>query len=126
MVVGSGIAGAMLVRQLADQGHRILIIEAGVADNMSLQGFQEYVQRFQSSSDKHPNSPFPKNQNVPSPTALGDYFVEAGPMPLGGSYTRAFGGTTLHWEGKALRMLREDLETSSRYGVGLNWPITYD
>lgn len=126
VVVGSGIAGAMLVRQLADQGHRILIIEAGVADNMSLQGFQEYVQRFQSSSDKHPNSPFPKNQNVPSPTALGDYFVEAGPMPLGGSYTRAFGGTTLHWEGKALRMLREDLETSSRYGVGLNWPITYD
>ena len=126
VVVGSGIAGVMLARQLADQGHRILIVEAGSADILTLGGFQSYLQRFQGATVKHANSPFPLNPNAPSPTELGDYFIESGPMPLGGSYTRAMGGTTLHWEGKALRMLREDFDLRSRYGVGLDWPIHYD
>jgi choline dehydrogenase-like flavoprotein len=126
VVVGAGIAGSIAARQLAEAGRRVLVIEAGAADNLTLPGFQSYVQRFYGTTDKHPNSPFTKNPNVPSPTDFNDYFVEAGPMPLGGSYTRALGGTTLHWEGKTPRMLREDLELYSRYGVGLDWPISYD
>lgn len=126
VVVGAGIAGSIAARKLAEEGRRVLVIEAGAADNLTLPGFQNYVQRFYGSTDKNPNSPFPKNPNAPSPTDLNDYFVEAGPMPLGGSYTRALGGTTLHWEGKTPRMLREDLELRSRYGIGLDWPISYD
>lgn len=123
VVVGAGIAGVLLARRLADHGRRVLIVEAAVADNLSLQGFQSYVQRFQAADRKHANAPFPVNRNAPSPTDLGDHFVENGPMPLGGSYTRVLGGTTLHWEGKALRLLREDLRLQSRYGIGLDWPI---
>lgn len=126
VIVGAGIAGSILARQLADAGRRVLVVEAGEADNLTLQGFQDYVQRFYAASHKHPNSPYPVNANAPSPTALNDYFIEAGPMPLGGSYTRALGGTTLHWEGKTLRMLREDLELRSRYGIALDWPLSYD
>jgi choline dehydrogenase-like flavoprotein len=126
VVVGAGIAGSIVARQLADDGRRVLVVEAGAADNLSLPGFQNYVKRFYGASEKHPNSPFPANPNAPSPTAIGDYFIETGPMPLGGSYTRALGGTTLHWEGKTPRMLREDLVLRSRFGIGLDWPISYD
>lgn len=126
VVVGAGIAGSILARQLAESGQRVLVVEAGAADNLTLHGFQSYVQRFFGAADKHPNSPFPANPNAPSPTAINDYFVEAGPMPLGGSYTRALGGTTLHWEGKTPRMLRDDLELQTRHGVGLDWPLSYD
>ncbi|MEB3335085.1 MAG: GMC family oxidoreductase [Cyanobacteriota bacterium] len=126
VIVGAGIAGSILARQMADAGKRVLIVEAGAADNLTLQGFQGYVQRFYGVADKNPNAPYPTNPNAPSPTNLNDYFIEAGPMPLGGSYTRALGGTTLHWEGKTPRMLREDLELRSRYGIGIDWPLSYD
>lgn len=126
IVVGAGIAGSIAARELAEAGKRVLVVEAGEADNLSLPGFQGYVQRFYGATDKNPNSPYPANPNAPSPTNLNDYFIETGPMPLGGSYTRALGGTTLHWEGKTPRMLREDLELRSRYGVGLDWPFSYD
>lgn len=126
VVVGAGIAGSIAARKLAEAGRRVLVIEAGAADNLTLPGFQRSLQRFYGATDKHPNSPFPSNPNAPSPTDFNDYFIEAGPMPLGGSYSRVLGGTTLHWEGKTPRMLREDLELRSRYGIGLDWPISYD
>jgi choline dehydrogenase-like flavoprotein len=126
VVVGAGIAGSIAARQLAEAGRRVLVVEAGEADNLSLPGFQGYLQRFYGATDKNPNAPFPVNPNAPSPTNLNDYFIETGPMRLGGSYTRALGGTTLHWEGKTPRMLREDLELRQRHGVGLDWPLSYD
>lgn len=47
-------------------------------------------------------------------------------MRLSGSYTRIQGGTTMHWEAKTPRMLPEDFELYTKYGQGLNWPISYD
>jgi choline dehydrogenase-like flavoprotein len=46
VVVGAGIAGSVAVRQLANAGKRVLVVEAGAADNLTLPGFQSYVQRF--------------------------------------------------------------------------------
>ena len=42
------------------------------------------------------------------------------------SYSRVQGGTTMHWEGKTIRMLREDFEMNKTYGQGLDWPIKLD
>jgi choline dehydrogenase-like flavoprotein len=51
--------------------------------------------------------------------------VQDGPDKYGSSYTRLQGGSTLHWLGVCLRMLPEDFELRSRYGVGYDWPIGY-
>jgi choline dehydrogenase-like flavoprotein len=32
----------------------------------------------------------------------------------------------MHWEGKTIRMLREDFEMRKRYNQGLDWPIGLD
>ena len=36
------------------------------------------------------------------------------------------GGTTWHWLGTALRFVPDDFRLRSRFGVGIDWPISYD
>lgn len=125
VIVGGGIAGAITAKQLSEQGKRVLVLEAGTGEGLTLEGYQSYLETFYSSVIKHGNSPYPLNPNVLSPTDdVVRYFEEKGPLPLSGSYTRILGGTTMHWEGKSLRMLPDDFKLRSKYGQGLDWPIT--
>ncbi|MEA5515805.1 GMC family oxidoreductase, partial [Nodularia sp. UHCC 0506] len=126
VIVGSGIAGAIVAKELSQQGKTVLILEAGKTKDLTIAGFQNYVDTFYSAVAKDANSPYPKNPNALSPNNIGDYFVELGPMKLGGSYTRVPGGTTMHWEAKTPRMLPEDFKLRSIYGQGLDWPISYE
>ena len=41
-------------------------------------------------------------------------------------YLRQVGGTTWHWLGTALRFVPDDFRLRSRFGVGIDWPISYD
>ncbi|MEO1372989.1 MAG: GMC family oxidoreductase [Cyanobacteria bacterium J06635_10] len=125
VIVGAGVAGAIVAKQLSEQGKRVLILEAGTGKGLTLEGFQSYVETFYSAVAKNANAPYPKNPNALSPTdGVNGYFEEKGPLPISGSYTRITGGTTMHWEGKTLRMLPEDLKLRSKYGHGLDWPIS--
>jgi len=126
VIVGAGIAGAIVAKELSQQGKTVLILEAGKSKDFTLEGFQSYVDTFYQAVEKNPNSPYPKNPNAPSPTDINDYFIERGPMKLGGSYTRVPGGTTMHWEAKTPRMLPDDFKLRTLYGQGLDWPITYE
>jgi choline dehydrogenase-like flavoprotein len=126
VIVGAGVAGAIVAKELSQQGKTVLILEAGKSKDLTLAGFQSYVDTFYSAVAKDANSPYPKNPNALSPNDIGDYFIERGPMTLGGSYTRVPGGTTMHWEAKTPRMLPEDFQLRTLYGQGLDWPISYD
>ncbi|MDP5016559.1 MAG: NAD(P)-binding protein, partial [Dolichospermum sp.] len=127
VIVGAGVAGAIVAKQLSEQGKRVLILEAGTGYGLTLEGFQSHVDTFYGAVDKNANSPFPVNRNALSPTdGANHYFEEKGPLPLSGSYTRVLGGTTMHWEGKTIRMLPEDFELQTKYGKGLDWPIKYE
>ncbi|MCG8054915.1 MAG: GMC family oxidoreductase [Candidatus Thiodiazotropha endolucinida] len=127
VVVGAGIAGAIVAKQLSKEGKSVLIVEAGTAEGLNIDGFYSYVRNYHRAVSKHSNSPYPINNNAVSPTdGIRGYFEEKGPFPISGSYTRITGGTTMHWEGKTLRMLPEDFELKTKYGVGLDWPISYD
>ncbi len=126
VIVGSGVAGAIVAKELSQQGKKVLIIEATEGKGLNLKEFQSYIDAYYSSVAKDDNSPYPKNPNVLSPLDYNDYFVEKGPMPLAGSYTRVMGGTTLHWEAKTPRMLPEDFQLYTKYKQGRDWPIAYD
>ena len=127
VIVGAGVAGAIAAKQLSEQGKKVLILEAGTGKSLTLEGFQSHVDTFYRAVTKNANAPYPKNPNALSPTdGAYYYFEEQGPLPLSGSYTRVLGGTTMHWEGKTLRMLPEDFELRSKYGQGLDWPISYE
>ncbi|MEO0836241.1 MAG: GMC family oxidoreductase [Cyanobacteria bacterium J06642_3] len=131
VIVGSGVAGAIVAKQLSEQGKHVLILEAGEEKNLTLEGFQSYVDTFYGAVDKNANAPYPYNPNAPSPTdGVHEYFKEMASenkdlLPLSGSYTRVPGGTTMHWEGKTIRMLPDDFKLKTNYGHGLDWPISY-
>jgi choline dehydrogenase-like flavoprotein len=138
LVVGAGISGAIVASELARAGNRVLILEAGPGDDITLEGYDEYLKRFYSAVSKDNQSPYPENPNAPMPrstdahkirpgeTEASSYIVQKGPFATDTTYTRVFGGTTMHWEGKTPRMLPEDFEMRTRFDQGADWPLGYD
>lgn len=136
-IVGSGVAGSIIANELAQQGFHVLVLEAGPGDDLTIRGYEDYLTRFYSATSKDNNAPYPVNPNAGMPRSPevntlrpgqaddSSYLVQNGPFPLDSTYARTLGGTTMHWEGKALRMLPEDFESQTRYGRGRDWPITY-
>lgn len=131
VIVGAGISGAIIAQQAAEAGLSVLVLEAGTDLARTFAGYQEQLQTFYGATFKTPEAPYDFNPNAPEPDIPGlptegaKYFVERG-IPFGSTYARAAGGTTLHWLGTCLRMLPEDFDTKSRFGRGLDWPLSYD
>ncbi len=138
VIVGAGISGALIANELSRAGKRVLMLEAGPGDDLTLSGYEEYLSRFYESAYKHNQSPYPENPSAPMPKSTdarkiqpgqpdtASYLVQTGPFATDTTYTRVFGGTTMHWEGKTLRMLPEDFEMRTRFGQGEDWPVSYD
>lgn len=127
IVVGAGVAGAVVAKQLGNAGKTVLMLEAGTAEGLTPDGFQSFLERYYTAVTKNSNCPYPPNPNALSPTdGSNGYFEEQGKLPISGSYTRIVGGTTMHWEGKTLRMLPEDFQLRTKFGVGLDWPLRYE
>jgi glucose dehydrogenase len=150
VIVGSGIAGALIARVLATGGRKILILEAGEALPPDING---YMDRFLKAKAKVPESPYPPELfnakddltdpatvNAGRPTVLslgakgrfGDfsdpkqsYLVQNGPLAFASTYERINGGTSRHWLGTSLRFVPADFEMKSRYGRFVDWPIKY-
>jgi choline dehydrogenase-like flavoprotein len=138
IVVGAGISGAIIADELSRAGNHVLVLEAGPGEDMTLAGYEAYVEHFHATAYKDNQSPYPESANAPMPRSTDvrtirdytpdtrAYIVQNGPFVTDATYTRILGGTTLHWEGKTPRMLPEDFELNSRYGVGRDWPVGYD
>lgn len=106
IVVGTGFAGSFfLMRYLehAPASVRVLVLERGSRDTKAWQ-----LQNRRSSS-----------------IAPKDVFVNA--TPAKDWYTSpGFGGNSKCWLGGTTRMMPGDFKLKSRYGVGLDWPVSYD
>ena len=122
VIVGSGVAGAITGYTLARAGVSVLILEAGPRVDRG-----RAVQQFMQSPTKGPNSPYPSNPKVPQPDSddIGAYYVQAGPVPFRGLQARVVGGTTWHWGGLTLRYRPNDFMLKSKFGVGVDWPLSY-
>lgn len=138
VIVGSGVSGSLIANEVASAGHSVLVVEAGPANDISVADYEESLTRFYGAVSKDNNAPYAFNKNAPMPRSYetqklhpGEaddrgYFVQKGPVELDSTYARVLGGTTRHWEGKALRMLPDDFALRSRFGQGRDWPVSYD
>ena len=138
VIVGAGIAGAILAKELSKAGKRVLIVEAGPGKDLSMKGYKTYIETFYAATSKDNQAPYKRNPNAPMPRSTDikplrqgepntdGYWVQNGPFVSDSSYSRVVGGTTMHWEAKAIRMLREDFKMKTVYGVGIDWPIGLD
>jgi choline dehydrogenase-like flavoprotein len=138
VVVGSGVSGSIIAKELSENGLRVLVLEAGPGQDFSMAAYDQYLTRFYGAAAKENNAAYPDNPNAPTPRSNGvraaqngepdasHYLVQRGAIALDSVYTRVVGGTTMHWEGKTMRMLPEDFEVQSRFGVGRDWPLSYE
>ncbi|HWT04757.1 MAG TPA: FAD-dependent oxidoreductase, partial [Xanthomonadales bacterium] len=155
VIVGGGISGAIIAKQLGLKGHDVLILESGdaIPDNRNA-----FMHRFYSAQAKVPEVPYtpelfdanrpgklndPTFLNAPRATVLSlglplpakgqpnqhldeTYLDQQGPLPFGSTYERVAGGTTRHWLGTSLRNCPNDFRLKTAYGQGVDWPIGYD
>lgn len=149
VIVGGGWAGSAMAYRLGEAGKRVLILEAGIP--MQSNNREDFMETFFTAMAKTPESPYTQNYNAPRPSVLDvkqitnppatpavpcsdvqqsidtdGYFIQKGPMPFGSTYERLAGGTSWHWLGTCLRMVPNDFKMQSTYGVGVDWPISYE
>ncbi len=113
-IVGAGAAGGVLALELARRGIRVVVLESGPRHDFARRG--EYVRRYL--RHENPWQTVPRNL---------DRYTVGGPVAyqLEGRRARGVGGSTLHWEGYALRLHESDFRLHSRYGIADDWPISY-
>lgn len=151
VIVGAGVAGAIIAKQLIGAGKNVLILEAGdTYQGRGPDGLYPLKRFYLSTAKGAPESPytpdlFDANGNLadpaylaaPRPTVLTlaannwqdttqSYLIQQGPLPFGSTYERTAGGTTRHWLGSSFRLCPNDFRAQSEYGVQVDWPIGYD
>jgi choline dehydrogenase-like flavoprotein len=129
VVIGSGVAGAIVASVLSARHLKVIVLEAGEIAGDKLTGdrlalFASYA------ADRQKGLTSPYNSfetpSAPSPGGPIPYYVQAGPEPFQSTYERIVGGSTWHWLGHTPRLLPSDFSIASSYGVGVDWPIAYD
>jgi choline dehydrogenase-like flavoprotein len=136
VIIGSGVAGALVAHQLSSKGVRVLILEAGGVVPESL-GRYELLNSYVSSAAKASDAPFcgdnllanqpdPRNQTAKDTNY---YYYPPGYTgdPFKSFYERLVGGSLWHWQGIYVRMLPTDFTMKSTFGVkdSVDWPIRY-
>lgn len=123
IIIGSGIAATMICSRLleADPLSSILVLEAGerIASRNRRSWWDLVLER------KTPYSVTYDNDAINSPDQE-SFSIGNVPWGFKESRVRAYGGSTMHWGGWALRYKEEDFECRSRTGRGADWPFGYD
>ena len=117
-IVGSGVAGALVAAKLSKRGHDVVILEAGPRFDRS-----ENLQRMETAI-----RPSHGLDDVWNMGGERDRYTVSGPYDyeLNNNRVKGVGGTTLHWGAYTPRLHPKDFEMNSRYGLAVDWPISYD
>lgn len=123
LIIGSGVAGALVACEIAAKGASVIIMEAGPRVDRA-----EAVKRFHSAFPKTPESAYAQSDFTPHPATDQPYryYAQKGPNVFNSTYLRQVGGTTWHWLGSAIRLVPDDFRLKSLFGLGVDWPISYE
>ncbi|MBO8218844.1 GMC oxidoreductase [Prochlorococcus marinus] len=133
IVVGSGATGGIAALTLAEQGIKVLVIEAGPkikrleASNYepksTLKRLSGVLTRKHANQCQHPgywkNNPDLYSNELKHPY---DYPKK---KPFLWTQGKQYGGRSLTWGGITLRLSSEDFHPAKKDGFGPNWPISY-
>lgn len=130
IVVGSGVVGSLIADRMASQGHSVVILEAGLRITRAQAVENWRNMPFDNRNGSDYQGLYPQSDKAPAPL----YWPENNYVHLTGpsassfkqGYLRTVGGTTWHWAASCWRHLPEDFKMHSLYGVGRDWPISYD
>ena len=109
IVIGLGAGGAPLLARLARAGLRVVALEAGPWHN--------------------PEKDFATDERAQDFLFWNDERLAAGQNPLAMGRNNSgtgVGGSTLHYTAYTPRPLPDDLHIKRDFGVGEDWPLTYD
>lgn len=109
VVIGLGAGGAPLLARLAQAGLRVVALEAGPWHN--------------------PEKEFATDEKAQDFLFWNDERLAAGgdPLAMGANNSgTGVGGSTLHYTAYTPRPLPDDLHIRRDFGVGEDWPLTYD
>lgn len=107
-IVGSGAAGSLLAARLAQAGKKVVVLEGGPERTASdLYSSQIWARRI-------------KWGGPPTETVGGD------PLSVNFGSGWGTGGASLHHYAVWLRRHADDFQMRSRFGQGLDWPISYE
>jgi choline dehydrogenase-like flavoprotein len=106
IIIGTGFAGAFFLKRYLERapaGARVLVLDRGAEDTKAWQ-----------LANRRTSSIAPEEVFVSVPPEK-EWYVSPG-----------FGGNSKCWGAGGSRMMPGDFELGSRYGVGEDWPLSYD
>jgi choline dehydrogenase-like flavoprotein len=134
VIIGAGVAGALIAEALSRQDVRMLLLEAG--EGGASRG--EFALRYAGATVKSLSAPFASADaklpggpelpsSAPSRAEIRDaYYDQSGNAERYlSTYERRVGGSTWHWLGHTPRLLPNDFRMKTAYNVAVDWPISY-
>jgi choline dehydrogenase-like flavoprotein len=146
IVVGGGATGGWAAKLLTEQGHSVLLLEAG--PQLDIQSELRNLLAAATSSGRADSFREAGESNEPCTSLrrqavqsrcyafnartrhlfvddLDNPFVSCGAEPFTWIRARAIGGRTMLWNRVVLRMSDWQFKATSRDGLGVDWPISY-
>ena len=122
VVVGSGIAGALVAYELARKGIGVLVLEGGPNVERAQLHTNFLGKKAYTPVDLDPRVHYAPTTHPDTPDS---YLINTGSASYNMNMTRAVGGTTWHWSARAFRLREVEFRLKTTYGVGIDWPISY-
>jgi choline dehydrogenase-like flavoprotein len=146
IVIGAGVAGALIAWKMAEAELSVLMLEAREM-RLEDQDRAEFVKIFAElpNTQRTPSKPFTKAHSINNKFAFSPdgedfydpntitadekkkrYYQQEGPMIFKSQYQRLVGGSTWSWRGNSPRYVPSDFKLKSLFGHGRDWPLDYD
>src|SRR5256712_4291765 len=114
-VIGSGPAGGVLSKELAEAGAKVALVEAGRAT--SAEDFHFHAWYYELPKRKKP-CPYCRSE-------VTEAIRYEDSDPIGVDRIGAVGGRSIHWNAVCLRFAERDFREKSLEGIEDDWPLSY-